>query len=572
MIDFVIKVIKKNFWMFLGVLLVVTLSKAILVLPPIILGKIINAMTDGLIFDIGYIWQWLLLFLGAIITQAVITPIQSIGLTTFIQRAVKENSLIWTKQILNKEFCFFDNLRIGQILKTYERGIHAHESLLHFIVNNIFPLLVQSIVFAILLYTAGDIIILSWTILGCAIYLIITHYIIKWRRQHIDKLNESEDNLIGETATLFNSAKAIKLEQSVKTALNPLVKAYSSYVDSAIKVSYSASFLSINKILSINFAIFILLIWTILDQSSETPYINAGKLVVLFAAVNSFFNSVAEIGENYRFLNQFSADRKSLHELLEQKSFEREAKTNLKLDNKKIDLILEKITINNSDTASLILDHPITIKYGEKVALIGESGGGKTTLLESLVGLNIEARKKLFIKISKQNIVNINDLSSKQHLDLIHYVPQQPQFLEGDIKQAVFFGKNNIEPIKGIEELGVQHFFNNDARKINEGAKNISGGEAKRLSLLRMINNISPINLLDEPTSAIDPQLAKNVWEAIFSAVGDNSLIAVTHDIENLYRFTRVIIVDKSKIIVDDTPERIINNPEFQHIKEKINV
>lgn len=80
---------------------------------------------------------------------------------------------------------------------------------------------------------------------------------------------------------------------------------------------------------------------------------------------------------------------------------------------------------------------------------------------------------------------------------------------------------------------------------------NISGGEAKRLSLLRLINRPSDFNLFDEPTASLDKEMGSKVWEVIFSSFNRRGLICATHDLAALPSFDRVIVIRQGKVIAD---------------------
>lgn len=96
-----------------------------------------------------------------------------------------------------------------------------------------------------------------------------------------------------------------------------------------------------------------------------------------------------------------------------------------------------------------------------------------------------------------------------------------------------------------------------DNRAIAEGAKNISGGEAKRLSLLRLINRPGDFNLFDEPTSSLDKDTANQVWELLFSTFRGKGLICVTHDIDALSLFDRVIVMNAGGVLADGPWEKL---------------
>ncbi|PMU34198.1 ABC transporter, partial [Pseudomonas sp. GP01-A14] len=98
-----------------------------------------------------------------------------------------------------------------------------------------------------------------------------------------------------------------------------------------------------------------------------------------------------------------------------------------------------------------------------------------------------------------------------------------------------------------IEQLNLEEIVLN--RSLSENASNISGGEAKRLSLLRLVNRPGEFNLFDEPSASIEQKLATPVWDLLFDIFGKRGLICVTHDVRHLHRFDQVIVMSNGAII-----------------------
>ncbi|UXM95130.1 ABC transporter ATP-binding protein/permease [Bartonella sp. HY329] len=543
---FLIPMIKKRLGLFLLLLTIVCMGKAALILPPIILGKIVDAITNPIGFNVAAQYIWLLLFAFAALVQVFLTPLQAVVLTKFVQMAVRDASVNWTHALLGKEFSLFNTTRLGLLIKGFERGIAAHEKLLYYVIITILPLIIQLFIMIGLVTVVGGIKILFFTLIGCVIYVIITHYIIVWRRAHIDDVNDCEDSLVGELATLFGAAKTVKLERATLSAAKPLENAFNRYVTSSVKAAFSGSFLTLNQSLSIALATGFMLLSAVLDQASTTPRMSAGDLVIVFSALTLLFTTVSQIGDAYRFADQFSSDRQYLAKLLNEPDFTRKGLENSDIVEKITSLRLNHGIISNFDGAPITIDQDLCFKCGEKVAIIGESGSGKTTLLEALAGLDTNINSRLFL-----NDKAISQYSDDQHLSFIRYNPQQAQFLEGNIHHAVFFGQNASHLSMAFHQLRLNHFLTDSNRHLSEGAKNISGGEARRLTLLRLLRNPGIFNLFDEPTSSLDPALAGPVWDTIFEYVGENGLIVATHDLQNLYRFDRIIVMEKGKLIVD---------------------
>lgn len=146
-----------------------------------------------------------------------------------------------------------------------------------------------------------------------------------------------------------------------------------------------------------------------------------------------------------------------------------------------------------------------------------------------------------------------------------------PRFLAGPVLSSVFFGDApQEEAIKLFATaLGVSHLFVTDPeRSINEDASSISGGEAKRLSLLRMLLRPGEFNLFDEPTSSVDPRGASLIWGVLFERFAERNLICVTHDTQSLNRFDRVLVLDGGRVVADGPWAVLANDPSVMEVIE----
>ncbi|MGV6396079.1 ATP-binding cassette domain-containing protein [Pseudomonas caspiana] len=148
---------------------------------------------------------------------------------------------------------------------------------------------------------------------------------------------------------------------------------------------------------------------------------------------------------------------------------------------------------------------------------------------------------------------NGRQLESSQigaYLSRVRYCPQNPVFLGGVVSHSVLFGQDESSSLAhAIGALDIRELVNN--RSISEGAKNISGGEAKRLSLLRIINRSGDFNSFDEPTASLDLESRLRVWDVVFIHFRTQGLICVTHDLAALPRFERVIVMKHGTVIAD---------------------
>ncbi|SEN64292.1 ATP-binding cassette, subfamily B [Pseudomonas sp. ok272] len=529
--------------------------KIIALVPPWLLGEIIDSLNSD---SQTYPTTLILLTIGFVLAgviQALASPLQTFLLSKLVQQTVMKASINWIAQLMRKEFMQFSSWRTGHFIKSIERGINAHEQLLTFFVTIGFSLCLEFTVIAVAFFYMGGIkIFLSISTLG-VIYLFFSHTIIRWRRKHIDSANQHEDEL---SATLFNTltaGKTIKLECAEPTATLVLNRSFEQYAKAATIVASSGGFLNGAKILFISLSTGGILYWGVNDQLSGSPTITVGQLVAIFSITGSFLLNITSLTEGYRVLDQFLADQRRLQHLLSLPNFDNaDRHADIPRQNAST-LVLNPCVVTDKGIVQLSISKSVTFKQQQTVAITGPSGAGKSTLLEALAGLNASTRSQLSINNTPVSLVN-----AQAHLNALRYCPQMPQFIEGPFIRSVLLG---LEPSphlhQAVQRLNLEGIVSQ--RNLSEGALNISGGEAKRLSLLRLINKPGTFNLFDEPSASIEPKLVTLVWDLLFETFSERGLICVTHDVQNLHRFDRVIVMHNGTIIDEGPWCELVNRP-----------
>jgi len=545
MIVFLVDSIRSRRSLFASAALMVLLMKACTILPAFILGKIIDSLSASSTTSPIGITSLLIAFSALILLQSIINPLQTYQLVKLVQHTIKDKSLAWTRSIIARDFQEFSSLKLGGITRSLERGITAHEKLLTFLVTTIIPLTIEIIlVSAILLYIAGLTVFFA-VVVSSITYLSICHLLINWRRPHLAEANAQEDIVSTRLVNTLHAGKQIKLEQAQSTAMVPLDDSFHDYATAAIRVAASGAALSSARILFIGLCTAGVLAWGIHDQTSGSAMLTVGELVAVFSITGGLLLSISGLAEAYRTLDQFMVDKQRLSAVLalpgigdlnEQPMTEPFARISL----------LGQAGLSNG---LAVFD------ANESVAIIGASGAGKTTLLETLAGVVQARRGDLFVEDAALRPTHL-----RNYLMRVRYCPQHPQFLEGFFAHSVLFGRESAPTLReAISKMGLVDIVDN--RAIAEGAKNISGGEAKRLSLLRLINRPGDFNLFDEPTSSLDKDTANQVWELLFSTFRGKGLICVTHDIDALSLFDRVIVMNAGGALADGPWEKLKDEP-----------
>lgn len=276
--------------------------------------------------------------------------------------------------------------------------------------------------------------------------------------------------------------------------------------------------------------------------------IEVGSLVAVLATIEMLFFPVRYVGDLLMMTQVAIASANRVFSFLDK----REANSNVE---RAMGMTLTNVSFQENDEEKCrIYNIDLQIKPGELIMIVGESGAGKTTLLKLMAGL---------YKPSNGSVAYYGNEAR------LTTVWQEPRFFRTTVKENMYFGEEyiehqlekNIELVNGtsiIRDLpeGIQTV-------LHKSGEEFSGGERKRLALLRAIVSNPNLIILDEPTAGLDPSNQEIVWNMIEGLGGEVTRIVATHDVEKVILADRVVIMKEGSIVACGSPEKLINSHSF---------
>ncbi len=227
--------------------------------------------------------------------------------------------------------------------------------------------------------------------------------------------------------------------------------------------------------------------------------------------------------------------------------------------------------IKNYGDLQILRNITIEIQAGEVVAIIGPSGGGKSTFLRCLNLLEIPTSGTIFIDgvdITESKI-NINTIRQKvsmvfQHFNLFANKNVLENLTLAPIKTGMMSKEEAIQKATLLlDRIGLKD-------KANIKPSKLSGGQKQRIAIARSLCMNPKAILFDEPTSALDPEMVDEVLSLMQELAKDGmTMIVVTHEMgfaKNVAN--RILFMEKGQILVDDSPRGIFDNPKNERLKD----
>jgi subfamily B ATP-binding cassette protein MsbA len=192
---------------------------------------------------------------------------------------------------------------------------------------------------------------------------------------------------------------------------------------------------------------------------------------------------------------------------------------------------------------------------GEVVALVGASGGGKSTLVKLLLGLYPEYEGEIVVRGSELREADLANVRA-----LIGYVPQDAYLFDGTIEENIAMGKPGAtrDEIVRAAKAAHAHDFVLDqpegyAATVGERGAKLSGGQRQRIAIARALLKNAPILLLDEATSALDAESERLVQEALETLMKGRTTLAVAHRLSTIQAADRILVMEAGRIVEEGT-------------------
>lgn len=220
-----------------------------------------------------------------------------------------------------------------------------------------------------------------------------------------------------------------------------------------------------------------------------------------------------------------------------------------------------------------VKDVTLTIPKNSAVAFVGESGAGKTTIVDVILGL-LEPQKGT-IEVDDRNVYNCTGHWQKN----IGYVPQEIFLLDDTIRRNICFGISDDEIDEesletAIETAQLSQFINHlekgDRTRVGERGIRLSGGQRQRIGIARALYHNPQVMVMDEATSALDNITEKYVIDAIERLKGDKTIIMIAHRLTTVENCDIIFMMKDSRVIASGTYDELLHtSPEFRRMSMK---
>lgn len=464
------------------------------------------------------------------------------------------------QNLLSKSYNFYANHMTGKLVSDATGLQDAFVQFQDVLAINILPFLITM---------AGGILIVSLNapLLGLGL-LIMTMAVVasaiyasRNRAQLRERRHEAQRQLRGYFADTIINNNAVKTfsnetyEQQEHAGLNATLTKYR--IHDWKKVSHDGSNrITVILLLQLGF------LALIINMVNQNPSLLAAG-IFSFAFTITLSNRLFEVSNMIRVLENAVINASSMVDIMNEEPEILDAKGAkvLSVRGGVIEFADVRFRYGDAKEADILFDKlNLRINSGEKVGLVGHSGGGKTTITKLLLRFNdIQGGE---ILIDGQNIAKVTQDSLRQN---IAYVPQEPLLFHRSLAVNISYGKLDATPAH-VAEVAKKAHAHEFIEKLPEGYETLvgergvklSGGQRQRIAIARAMLKNAPILVLDEATSALDSESEKYIQDALWKLMEGRTAIVIAHRLSTIQKMDRILVMDNGRLVEEGTHKELL--------------
>ena len=532
-------------------LICLILAKVASVYTPLILGRSVDSLTE---LSSGI--NLLMLIPIALIISYGVARIASLtfeGMRDALfskvsQHAIREVTLTIFKHLHSLSLQFHLNRQTGALSKFIDRGTKGIDFLLRYVIFNVVPTFIEIILVTIILLNLYGYFYALITIITITIYVILTFIITQWRVQFRRDMNSADNSVSTKMIDSLLNFETVKYFNNENHEFNRLDVSLKKYELAANKSRHSLSLLNIAQIIVIMSGITIMLVMTAFGIRSND--ISIGGFVVINAYMLQLYQPLNFLGSVYREIQQSLVDMENMFNLLDEKSKVKDSLKQLNINNK-TEIKFSNISFGYDERRTVIKDISFDVPNGKKVAIVGPTGAGKSTISRLLFRFYDPTIGSIYI-----NDENINSISQHSLRKIIGVVPQDTVLFNDTIHYNISYGDpkaSEDDIINAAKNADIHDFVislpDGYETLVGERGLKLSGGEKQRVAIARTFLKNPKILFFDEATSALDSSTEKEIQKNLENMSKDKTTLIIAHRLSTAAYADNIIVLDKGSII-----------------------
>lgn len=540
------------------------------IVGPKILGNATTEIFNGIVdkigggsgIDFGKIGKILLTLLGLYVLSAVFSLIQGFTMTTITQKITYKMRNDLVAKINKLPMKYFDKRTHGETLSIITNDIDTLSQNLNQSITQIITSICTIIGILIMMFS------ISWSMTVVSLIILpVTAFLSVMIVKHSQKYFKAQQDYLGhvngQVEEIYGGHTVVKAFNGEEKATEEFIKANNVLYRSAWRSQFLSGLIYpvTNFIGNVGYVAVAILGGYLTIQGK----IAVGDIQSFIQYNKQFVQPITQIAQISGTLQAMIAAAERVFEFLEEPEEIETAKGNINVDNVKGNVVFDHVNFGYDPEKTIINDFCANIKDGQKIAIVGPTGAGKTTMVKLLMRFYDTNSGSILIDGH-----NIKDFERGNLRKLFGMVLQDTWLFSGSVEDNIKYGNENAtdsEVIEAAKAAHVHHFIktlpNGYKSDLNEETSNVSAGQKQLLTIARVILADPKILILDEATSSIDTRTEQQIQFAMDNLMKGRTSFIIAHRLSTIKNADLILVMNHGDIVEQGTHEELLEKDGF---------
>lgn len=437
----------------------------------------------------------------------------------------------------------------GGISRDIERGSRSIAQLLSFLVFNIVPTIFEIIVVCAILFHRFNVWFAIVTLITLSVYFIYTYKVTEWRIKFRVEMNQADSSANSAAVDSLINYETVKYFGNESFESERYDHSMRKWETASIKSQVSLALLNCGQGVIIGAGLTVLMIMA--AEGVVSGAMTLGDFVMVNAFLIQLYIPLNFLGTIFREVKHSLTDMDRMFSLLDEETEIKNRPNAIPLNTNNPEIRFNRVCFHYNADRQILFDLDFTVPAGSKVAVVGSSGSGKSTIVRLLYR---------FFDVSSGSITidghDIRDLTLESLRTAIGMVPQDTVLFNETIEYNIRYGRPDAQDAEVRHAAKLAHldqFIESLPAKYNtlvgERGLKLSGGEKQRIAIARTVLKNPPILILDEATSQLDSKSEKAIQSALAEIAADRTSLVIAHRLSTVIDADQIIVLDNGRAV-----------------------
>lgn len=495
------------------------------------------------------------------VVGALLTYFEGLIMTTITQKLSKRMRKDITSKINRLPLKYMDSTPYGDVLSRVTNDVDTIGQTLSNSITTLVSALTLLIGCVIMMFVTNWIMALT-AIASSILGMVIMMVIMSFSQKHFNAQQRELGNINGLVEEIYSGHDIVNVYNGKRETR----EAFDKINDKLYKSAWKSQFLSGLMMPLMDFIgnlgyVAICVVGAVLTMNGTISF---GVIVAFMLYVRYFTQPLAQLAQAFNNLQSTAAASERVFEFLDEKELENEKNKTATLENIKGNVEFKHIKFGYSPEKTIIHDFSARVKAGQKVAIVGPTGAGKTTLVNLLMRFYEVDDGKILI-----DGVPTSSLTRENIHDLFSMVLQDTWLFEGTVKENIIYSKEGVtdeQVVEACKACGIDHFIRSLPHgydSILDDNTSISAGQRQLMTIARAMIQNSPMLILDEATSSVDTRTEVLIQKAMDNLTKNRTSFVIAHRLSTIKNADLILVMNNGDIIEQGNHKELIKQNGF---------